>query len=319
MTTLRLALDWTPNTNHIGFYVALAKGWYEDEGIKLEILPPSHGYLTSETPARRLVNGEVDLCIGPSESLISSWTSDNGKVKPIALAAVLQSDTSAIVTLKNSEINALHLLDNKKYASYEGRFEMGIVRQMIKNNGGKGEVIEVNPPKLDCFDAVVRGEADSTWIFLGWEGLIAKQNGIELNEFNVSESKVPYGYSPLLLGHPKLLEDNNLVAKFLKVSERGYVFANNNPVVASELFYELANHETLHKLGLPFVIESTKYLAAGNHYLTSNGKWGVMDPKRWSDYIGWLLSNDLLTHRDNSLVDPKELPLNELFTNSLLN
>jgi hypothetical protein len=46
---------------------------------------------------------------------------------------------------------------------------MAIIRQMIKNAGGVGDVIEVNPPKLDCFDVVLNGEADSTWVFMGWE------------------------------------------------------------------------------------------------------------------------------------------------------
>jgi NitT/TauT family transport system substrate-binding protein len=35
--TLRIALDWTPNTNHVGFYVALQKGWYEEAGISVSI------------------------------------------------------------------------------------------------------------------------------------------------------------------------------------------------------------------------------------------------------------------------------------------
>ena len=37
--TVRLALDWTPNTNHTGFYVAAANGWYDEAGVDLQILP----------------------------------------------------------------------------------------------------------------------------------------------------------------------------------------------------------------------------------------------------------------------------------------
>ena len=40
--TVRLALDWTPNTNHTGFYVASSKGWYDAAGVDLEILPVRH-------------------------------------------------------------------------------------------------------------------------------------------------------------------------------------------------------------------------------------------------------------------------------------
>ncbi|HEY0442730.1 MAG TPA: ABC transporter substrate-binding protein, partial [Candidatus Limnocylindrales bacterium] len=39
--TVRLALDWTPNTNHSGFFVARHEGWYRDAGIDLKVLPYS--------------------------------------------------------------------------------------------------------------------------------------------------------------------------------------------------------------------------------------------------------------------------------------
>ena len=64
---------------------------------------------------------------------------------------MLQNDTSAITTKANANIKSMADLDGKTYASYGGRFEMAILRQMIKNAGGKGDVVEVLPPKLDCF------------------------------------------------------------------------------------------------------------------------------------------------------------------------
>ena len=171
MTTIKLALDWTPNTNHTGFYVALALGYYKEEGICLSIEPPSDSYNLDETPARRVVNGTADMCIAPSESAISCFLSrDDSKIKPIAIAAILQRDTSAIVT-NVPTIKTPKDLSNKRYASYAGRFEMNIVNELVKNDGGDGNVIEVLPPKLDCFDAMLRGDAESTWIFLGWEGI----------------------------------------------------------------------------------------------------------------------------------------------------
>ena len=154
-----LALDWTPNTNHTGFYVAKALGYYKDEGIELVIEPPSDNYNNEETPARRVVNGTADMCIAPSESAISCYLSrDDNKIKPIAIAAILQTDTSAIVT-NNVDIKTPRDLSNKKYGSYAGRFEMNIVNELVKSDGGS-EVIEILPPKLDCFDSMLRGEVD---------------------------------------------------------------------------------------------------------------------------------------------------------------
>ena len=63
----------------------------------------------------------------------------------VAVAALLQTQTSAIVTLKSSDIDSPKKLDGKRYASYEGRFEMPIVQQLIRDDGGEGLAIEVKP------------------------------------------------------------------------------------------------------------------------------------------------------------------------------
>lgn len=249
--------------------------------------------------------------------MISCWTSESDKLRPVAIAGVLADDTSCIITKKSSGIDTLSKLDGKRYASYVGRFEMAIIRQMIIDAGGKGDLIEVNPPKLDCFEKVLNDEADSTWIFLGWEGITASQNGIELNEFSVTKSGVPYGYSPLLLASPKFLEDPKTVGDYLSVTARGYEFAISNPKEASAILFNAANHETLEKLGgVDFVTKATTYLATGNHYIDPKiGKWGYMEPTRWENFINWLSENQLVTYRDLSIVPKSALPLNDMYTN----
>jgi ABC-type nitrate/sulfonate/bicarbonate transport system substrate-binding protein len=320
MKEIKLALDWTPNSNHIGFYVAAAKGWYREAGIELIIESPSQCYCIGETPARRLVNGEVDLCICPSESLISALTSEVGKIKPKAIATILQHDTSAIVSLASSKIKEVKDLDDKRYASYQGRFEMAIVRQLIQSAGGKGSIIEVDPPKLSCFESVIQNEADYTWIFLGWEGMLASRNGIELNTFLLSDSNIPYGFSPLLMAHPDIMSRENaaILKEFMKITSKGYLFASTNPVEASEMLYNKAEHGSLKALGMPFVVEATNYLASGNHYVDSLHNWGYMEPERWHSFINWLTDNRIITSRDGRVIEKSELSIENMFTNEFL-
>jgi hypothetical protein len=47
-----------------------------------------------------------------------------------------------------------------------------------------------------------QGEADATWVFMGWEGVEAQVKGVDLNIFKLEDFKVPYGHSPLLVAHP---------------------------------------------------------------------------------------------------------------------
>jgi ABC-type nitrate/sulfonate/bicarbonate transport system substrate-binding protein len=265
------------------------------------------------------VNGKADLCIAPSESLISIWLSGPDKPRPIAIAAVLANDTSAIVTKKSSGFTSLKDLDWKRYASYEGRFEMAIVRQMIKNAGGQGNVGEVHPPKLDCFDAMLRDGADATWIFMGWEGIMALRKQLELSFFPVSGSGVPYGYSPLLIAHPHFLEDEATAKAFLEVTRRGYEYVIENPEDAASLFVTAASHPSIDDLGYGFMLESLEYLIKGKHFVDdASGQWGIMQQSKWEDFIHWLLDNKLLLKHDDTLATDIEMLIDIMFTNRFL-
>ena len=52
---------------------------------------------------------------------------------------------------------------------------------------------------------MLQGQADATWVFMGWEGVEARRRGIQLNAFRLADYGVPYGYSPLLITHPDTL------------------------------------------------------------------------------------------------------------------
>ena len=133
---ITLALDWTPNTNHTGIYVARAKGYYDEADVDLTVLSPAEDDYET-TPAKRVVQGEATVAIAPSESA----TSDHTYPSLTAVAAVCQPDTSAIVTLASSDVDRPKKLDNLTDASYDARFGDDIVRQLIRNGGGRGNWI----------------------------------------------------------------------------------------------------------------------------------------------------------------------------------
>ena len=163
MYTFKLALDWTPNVNHIGFFVAQSHGFYRDNQIALQIISPEQdNYLT--TPAKKVEKGQADFALCPTESLISYQT----KSKPfplVGISSIFKEDLSAISVLKSSGIKTPKDLDNKIYASYKARYEDGIVRAMVSNDGGQGELKITYPDKLGIWNRLVKGNADATWIF----------------------------------------------------------------------------------------------------------------------------------------------------------
>jgi ABC-type nitrate/sulfonate/bicarbonate transport system substrate-binding protein len=165
---LRVALDWTPNTNHVGFFIAAERGWYGEAGLDVQLLSPHvDGYKT--TPAAHLANGSADLACVPSESVISAatWPTSHGvREKPalVAVAALLQQDASAVVALQSSGITRPRELDGKRYASYAARYEGRLVQSLIRADGGSGSFIELTPPMLDIWPMLLAGQADATWV-----------------------------------------------------------------------------------------------------------------------------------------------------------
>ena len=94
MGKLKVALDWTPNINNIGFYVAQDKGFYNDVSLEVEIIDTSVDNYAI-TPAKKVELGVVDFALCPTESIIS-YRLKSSPFPLIGIAAILQEDLSAI-------------------------------------------------------------------------------------------------------------------------------------------------------------------------------------------------------------------------------
>jgi ABC-type nitrate/sulfonate/bicarbonate transport system substrate-binding protein len=311
MTVVELYLDWTPNCNHAGFFVALAKGFYTDHGISdVSIISPhSDSYKT--TPASHIETlkpGTLSLAIAPSETVISYNTSPPARPKPPikAVAAILQQDTSAIVTLKSSGISSPRQLEGKKYASYGARYEGRIVQEMIKSDGGSGDYVEVaDLSMLGLWETVLKGEADATWVFMAWEGVEAKMKDVELNAFKLADYGIPYGYSPVLIAHPDVVakeetalasEQQETLRSFLKASAIGFQFAAEHPEETAKLLCEQVSRmypDLQPPLEVNMMTEACKTVAP--HLLLDSHKWGDMSGERWDAFLDWLSEKGLLT------------------------
>jgi NitT/TauT family transport system substrate-binding protein len=310
-TSLTLALDWTPNTNHTGFYVAQAKGWYQDAGLDVRLVHAGQDDY-ARTPARKVAEGAADLALAPSESVVSYRTADTPT--PLrAIAAILAQDASAIVTLNVSGLDRPAKLDGHLYASYQARFEDAIVRAVVRADGGRGDVAIDYPPKLGIWNTLLNGEASATWIFDPWEGVEADRKGVEMNRFVVGDYGVPYGYSPVLVAHDDTIRQRaDDLRAFLEASRRGYELALADPDTAADLLIQQADHDTL--ADAEFVRASQRAVVP---FYTHDGlAWGTMQDDVWTDFVGWLAANELITSRAGDVIAAPDM--DTLFTNDLL-
>ena len=302
MPTLSIALDWTPNTNHTGFFVAQELGYYTASGVELHIISPATDEYAT-TPAKKLELGEVDFAVAPFESVISLNTKP-ARVPAVAIAALLQQDISSIATLAASNIARPKDLDGRTYASYRARYEDAIVRQLIVNDGGAGDFTITYPDKLGIWNTLLTGAADATWIFDNWEGVEAETQGLALRTFALADYGIPYGYSPVVMAMAEGIAARRAeYTAFLQATKKGFQFAIQNQREATDI---LRQHIPERDARL---IDLEKSQAAAAAFYGNPSEWGTMAASRVEAFLDWLIAHGLETEA------VKNVPL---FTNSLL-
>lgn len=285
MKKLTLALDWTPNINHIGFFVAKEKGFYKSLGIDLNIVDPSVDNYQI-TPAKKVELEQADFALCPTESVISYQTKKKS-FDLVAIAAVLKEDLSAIVVKKKSEITSPKNLDGKIYSSYKAKYEDGIVKEMIKNDGGFGNLKITYPDKLGIWNTLLNGGSDATWIFLNWEGVEAENYKEELAYFKMKEFDIPYSYSPVIASSlSKSIKNKQAVKDFLKATKKGFLYCKDNPEESSKILSKFISTSD-QKINLD------KALAISSPYFGNTLNWGRLDENVISKFIDWIKDKNL--------------------------
>lgn len=282
-TTIRFALDWTPNTNHSGLYVAIAEGYFADAGLNVEVVP-----YNSSSPDTLVGAGQADFGI----SFQSSATMSRAAGNPVtSVFAVLQHTATAIgVNASRTDITSPADLDGKTYAGFGGVDEEARMRQVIKDAGGTGDFTSVTLGTT-AYEAVYSGQADFTEPFVAWEGIEATKAGTPFKYFKYTDYGFPDTYNVIVIGNDDWLAAHPTEAKaFVGALQKGYQLAADDPATAAKDLIA-QNPGTFSDEDL--VTESMKMLAS-DYMLDANGKVGTQTEAQWSGYGEFLYSAGIL-------------------------
>lgn len=302
---LSLALDWTPNTNHTGIYVAQAKGWYAHHGIDLKILPYS-----DSTPSDVLVaTGKADTGIGFTESIVSDAAAGT---RVVSLASIIAHNTSVIAVRKDSGITSPRQLDGKIFGGFGAPYERAVMGQVIKNDGGRGDfkIVTVNTSPIQ---ALKDKTVDFVWVFDGWEGLQAPREGLELTTFSLTDFKIPDYSTPNIISSPSTITaKRDLLKNFMAATAQGYEYAREHPTESAQILINAAPPGTFPDQQL--VRDSQDYLSL--RYQDKGKSWGRQDPVYWRAYPKFMVENQAVLDAAGKPVG--SLDYDSLFTNELL-
>lgn len=296
---ITFALDWTPNTNHTGLYVAQQKGYFSEEGLEVEIVQPSE-----DGAPMMVASGSCQFGVDFQDSIAPALVQEN-KIPVTAVAALLQHNTSGIISLKKTGIDSPKNLEGKKYATWNSPVELATIRKIMENDGGDFSKLNLIPSTVYDVVTALNTEIDCVWIYYAWDGIKLEISGYDTNylDFGKIDETFDY-YTPILIANNDFLEKEPETArKFLKALRRGYEFCIENPEEAAQILSGAAP-----ELDSKLVLESQKWIS--KMYKAEAKQWGYIEPERWNRFYRWLNGTGFLE---------KPLPENAGFTNDYLN
>jgi len=293
---VKIVLDWSPNTNHTGLYVAKEQGYYEEEGLNVDIVLPGAGGADA-----MVASGEVPFGVSVQESVTQGRIQG---VPLVSIAAVIQHNTSGFAAPADKGIKTPKDFEGKTYGGWGSPVEEAVMKSIMDLSGADvGKVKFVNIGEADYFTAVKR-DIDFAWIFYAWTGIEAELRGEPLDMQYVKDySKQLDYYTPVIVSNEKTIaEDPELVKAFMRATSKGYRYAIEHPEESAEMLLK-----AVPDLDKDLVVASQKWLSP--KYQEDAARWGEQKREVWQNYSDWMHERGLLE---------KPLDTDKAFTNEFL-
>jgi len=293
-----LMLDYVPNTNHTGIYVAKELGYFEEEGINIEIIEPG----SNQTAATMVASGNADFGVSYQEDVTYAKCADDPL--PIkAIATIIQHNTSGFVSLKSENITSPKDFEGKVYAGWQAPSEEAVIKAVM----GKADA---DFSKLTMVGADGSGFAslgntvDIQWEFEAWAVIKGRLDGYELNYMPLKDldERLDY-YTPVLITNETMIDENSeTVEKVVAAIKKGYEYAIENPKEAADILCKV-----LPDTDANFILESQKFIS--QQYALDSDTWGLMKTEVWDNYTDFMYEYGLIT---------KKVEASELYTNDFI-
>lgn len=293
-----LVLDYVPNTNHTGIYAAQEKGYFEEEGLKVNIIEPGD----NNTSAALVAAGKGQFGVSYQEDV--TYALSGKEPMPLkAIATIIQHNTSGFVALKDSGITSVEDFEGKTYAGWQSPSEEAVIQAVMK-------AAKKDPAKLTMVGADGSGLSqlnngiDLLWEFKGWAITKAEMEGMEFNyiPLNTLDQRLDY-YTPLIITNTDMIEhDKETVQHFINAVKKGYEYAIEHPKEAAGLL-----HKYIPEYDIAFLEKSQEYLSS--EYAKDAESWGVMKDSVWDGYTQFMYENGLIDEM---------LPASSQYTNEFI-
>ena len=283
--SVKLALDWYPNANHLGLFIAQQKGYFEEENLEVTMYTPSDPSTVLQTVGA----GQDDFGMSYQPDVLLAR---NEGVPVVSILGVVQHPLNSLMTLESSGITRPGQLAGKK-VGYPGiPTNEPLLETMLKHDGLSGlEDIELVNIGWNISESLISEKVDGV-VGAYWthESINMENIGYPVNVMRMEEWGVPDYYELVLVTSESYLEENqDVTERFIRAIKRGFEEAIENPqagvdVLVAENPGEI--DEAIDRPGADLLVPMWQ--------LPSGGGFGTQEPGRWNSFVQWMKDNDML-------------------------
>ena len=282
LQSVTMILDWTPNVNHVGIFVARDRGFFARQGIRVELIQPGELFAPAAVAA-----GRADFGVDFQESVTLLQATD---AEIVSVAALLQTNTSGFAVRAADNIAGPVELAGLRYATFQSPFERPTLDALVRCAGGDPAEITFVPGGSDLLAALATDSADIAWIYFGTQGFQAQRVGLEIDYFPLSDWQecIPDYYTPVIIAARDTVERRpDMARRFLRALRMAHEYVVEQPQGAAAILARAVPEldETELRASVPWLAQYMLHAERG---------WGWQEAGVWREYANWMRANGLL-------------------------
>ena len=285
---LDVVLDWYPNALHAFMYVAIEKGYYEEEGLKVNIQFPSN----SNDAISLVAAGQADIGLYYQQDVIQARTKQNVPVKSIG--AVVQGPLNIVLSLKEENITTAEDLVGKTIGYAGTELSEALIRSIMNYVGADYSDVTMIDVGFDLMSSMTTGNVDATiGCLVNHEVPQMEEEGFSVNWFDLDEYGVPTYYEGVFLANDDAIEnDSETLEAFLRASAKGFADMKANPEEALQILLANQNEENF---PLSETVERKSMEVLLPMMETADAAFLSQSDECWQETIDWMLEQGLIS------------------------